>query len=391
MFKYCLTIFLSAMAIPGPHGIPVLPSPPQDGVPLAQIFDTKVTDSTVYTQQANKVYFVWGARSPRQAAGVVGAKYFPSMRNPDQERTIEWYKEHHPDWVMYQPDRTTPSYGFTYSYGGLVPLDISNPEVRSYYLHEFILPAVKQGYRMVAMDNVELNNWPKSAGHFSNGSWVQLYTAKKDDTAFHNAVIGWMRFLSDSLHPLGVGVCANIKANSASPEVVLRVMDAVDMWLDETGFTHTGKNITDAAWEKSFNLQQKISPVKACVSINQVDGMVSSAPASQLEWVVANFLLVRGPKSLLAVTGFEKKALYHRFDYRPEMNVNIGTPLSPARKDAGGAWTRTYSKGMVIVNPSSQATATLQLPKGKWKTIAGENAGSERTLAPATAVILNRE
>lgn len=391
MLRYFLTFLLSVMVTPDHNGVPVLPSPPQEGVPLAQIFDTQVTDGTVYTRQANKVYFVWGARAPQQTTGVVAAKYFPSMRNPDQKRTIEWYRENHPDWVMYREDHSTPAYGYIYSYGGLVPLDISNPAVRSYYLHEFILPAVKEGYRMVAMDNVDLSNWPGSAGHFSNGSWVQLYTGKKGDTAFHNAVIGWMQFLSDSLHPLGVGVCANIKATTASEETVLRVMNAVDMWLDETGFTHTGKNITDAAWDRGFALLQKISPVKACVSINQVAGTVPSASAQQLEWVIGNFLLARGPQSLLAVTGFEKKALYQRFDYRPEMDVNIGRPLSPARKEADGVWTRMYSKGMVIVNPSSQGTITLPLPAGKWKTITGEDAGRGQTLAPASAAVLYRQ
>ena len=112
------------------------------------------------------------------------------------------------------------------------------------------------------------------------------------------------------------------------------------MWLDETGFSHTGKNITGKAWEKSFALLQRITPSKPYVSINQVDGPVATAPAGQIEWVMGNFLLSRGPQSLLAIVGFEKKAVYHRFDYRDEMNVHIGAPAAAARQDSSGAWTR---------------------------------------------------
>ncbi|HEY4289619.1 MAG TPA: putative glycoside hydrolase [Puia sp.] len=365
-----------------------MPAIPPDGVPLAQIFDTKEMDSSEYGRYPNKVYFIWGAHAPGQPQGVTTSKYFPSMRNPDPKITIEWYKEHHPDWIMYQEDRKTPAYGYIYSYGGLVPLDISNPEVRDYYLDSFIVPAVREGYQMVAMDNVDLANWPKSAGHFSKGRWVQQYTGKKDDAAFHRSIIGWMQFLSERLHPMGVGVCANIKSTSAPPAVILEVMQHVDMWLDETGFTHKGNNVTDGAWESAFSLLQKIAPSKGYVSINQVNGPVATADPAQLEWVIGNFLLSRGPQSLLSVVGFEKKAIYHRFDHRPEMDLNIGTPVTAPQKDASGAWMRKYTGGLVLVNPSSTTTAKVLLPKGEWKTTDGHSSGREIVLPPASAAVL---
>jgi hypothetical protein len=365
------------------------PRIPSKGVPLAQIFDSKIIDADVFRQHANKVYYIWGAHSSRQPAGVIASRYFPSMRNPEKERTIEWYKENHPDWIMYQEDRVTPAYGFVYSYGGLVPLDISNPEVQQFYLDTFIMPYVRQGYRMVAMDNVELGNWPKSVGHYHKGQWEQLYTGKKDDTAFHRSIINWMQFLSSHLHPQGVRVAANIKANTASPEVIIKVMNVVDLWLDETGFTHTGKNITDKAWERSFALLQQLTPAKAYVSINQVNGAVDSADAAQIEWVTGNFLLSRGPQSMLALTAFRNnKAEYHVFNYRKELDVDIGYPLSAAQQHEFGAWKREFSKGIVIVNPSSTKTAIVSLSNGKWKKMNGSIVENQVALSPGTAVIL---
>lgn len=363
---------------------------PADGLPLAQIFDGGVPDPSVYLQHRNKVYFIWGSGSPRQPGSIVASRYFPSVRNPDRKRDTEWYKKNHPDWILYQADQTTPAYGYIYDFGGLVPLDVSNPAVRQYYLNEFILPAVQKGYRVVAMDNVDLGNWPGATGRFADGKWEQLYTGKKNDTAFQNTMIRWIQFLADQLHPLGVYVAANIKASSAPMDVVLRMMHSADIWLDENGFTHTGKNVTGKAWELQRAILERIAPSKGYISINQIQGTMALASPAQLEWVIANFLLLRGPQSLLAVTGFEKKAIYQEFHYRQELDINIGAPVEQAHT-VQHIWTRRYQKGIVYVNPSSQDTARITLPKGNWKTFNGSLKQKTLPLKPGSGIILIKE
>ncbi|MBZ4190053.1 putative glycoside hydrolase [Niabella beijingensis] len=363
---------------------------PEDGLPLAQIFDGRVPDPAVYHQHSNKVYFIWGANKPAQPGGIVTSKYFPSIRNPDRKRDIEWYQKNHPEWILYKADQATPAYGYIYDYGGLVPLDVSNPAVREYYLNEFILPAVQKGYPVVAMDNVDLGNWPGAVGRFTNGKWEQLYTGKKNDTTFQNNMIRWIQFLADRLHPLGVRVAANIKANSAAPEAVLRMMQAADIWLDENGFTHTGKNVTGGAWERQRSFLEQIAATKGYISINQLKGTLDKAAPAQLEWVIANFLLLRGPQSLLAPTGFEKKAIYQEFHYRPEVDLNIGTPTGKPHK-VQNIWIRPYQKGMVCVNPSPQDTATFTLPEGNWKTISGAVKRGTLQLEPGSGYVLIKD
>lgn len=367
-----------------------LPGIPEEGVPYAQIFDSRVKDPAVYRKQANQFFFIWGATSPQPIPGVTISKYFPSYRNPERHLDIEWYKKNHPDWVMYKEDKVTPAYGYIYDYGGLVPLDVSNPDVREFYLKEFMLPAIQQGYKVVAMDNVDLGNWPGAVGKYENGKWVPLYTGKKGDTVFYENMIGWMRYLTDQLNPLGVQVAANIKANSAPNDVVLRMVHSVNIWLDENGFTHTGKNITGNNWQRQFNYLKEIAPVKGYISINQVAGAVEQTDAAQIEWVIANFLLTRGPQSLLAITPFiDKKAIYQEFHYRPEMDVNIGSPVDKAVQQQA-AWTRQFTKGMVVVNPSATDTVRISLPKGKWKTISGLIKQNAIQLAPASGFVLTR-
>ncbi|TZF83646.1 hypothetical protein FW774_09220 [Pedobacter sp. BS3] len=392
----CLSVILIALSASAQSDSATawLSQIPYDGVPLAQAFDSRVPDPAVYRQHANKVYYIWGARSPQQPDGVMASKYFPSMRNPDRKRTIDWYKEHHPDWIMYQEDRVTPAYGFIYSWGGATPLDISNPEVREYYMNEFILPAIKAGYKMVAMDNVSLSNMPKCVGHYSGTKWVPLYSGKRDDPAFQKDLVSWIEFLRDRLHPLDVSIAANIKATTAPKEIRLRMLNAVDVWGDETGFSHGGKNLTDASWEREFSSLMEITPSKGYFGVNQVNGTVEEAPHEQIEWVIANFLLCRGPKSMLSVAGFDmsnKKAMYQQFNYRPEMDVNIGKPLEDPRKDSSDAWMRAYQKGMVLVNPSSKDTVTVKLPKGKWKTLNGDTVSGTVVLQPASGAVLTKK
>lgn len=363
---------------------------PLNGVPLAQIFDSQVKDQSSYQQNRNKIYYIWGSRSAQQPDGVTGSKYFPSIRNPDKKLDLKWYQENHPDWIMYQEDKTTPAYGYIYSYGGLVPLDVANPEVREFYLQKFILPAVKLGYKMVAMDNVDLANWPKAVGRYAGEKWIPLYTGKKDDSVFHKNMIEWMQFLKHRLNPLGVAVVANIKASSAKESVVLNMINAVDAWLDENGFVHRGMNITDKKWEEAVAIINKITPNRGYISINQIKGEnVDEWPKDQIEYAIGSFLLTRGPKSLLALAGYTDKTIYQRYLYRKEMDTDIGEPVAEPTKLTSGLWIRKFSKGMVVVNPSSKEARSFSLPKGKWKTLDDDTLTGNITIPAASAKVLS--
>lgn len=356
------------------------------GLPLAQIFDSQIRDTALYTKYRAKVLFIWGASGPSYDRRIVTSKYFPSWREPDKKRSVVWYKKFHPDWVMYKNDQVTPAYGYIYKYGGLVPLDISNPDVRQYYLDQYLKPAILCGYRAIAMDNVELGNWPGAAGIFRNNKWTKLYTGQKQDPAFAQNTISWMQFLADSLHRLGVKLAANIKVQSGARKDIMCIMHAVDFWLDETGFTHKGENLTDKEWEDHFLLVRDITSEKGYISINQVKGMLDSASSDQITWVIANFLLCKGPQSYLAITGYKDgKAVYQQFHYRKEMDLSIGTPLERAYQN-GGVWMRHYSNGTVYVNPSSENTVSVILSKS----VRNLGKGSPRLLklSPASAAII---
>lgn len=268
-----------------------LPTPRPDGVPLAQGFEHVpiVKDRSVYLAQG--VRFVWGADSPDQPAGVVASWLFPVNRSPQEAigvYNMDWYEKNHPNWIVYRNDRTSPAYSYIYPViGGLPPLNMADPAVRDFYFKEFILPCVKQGYRMLAIDNVVFSNWEGRAGHYdASGKWIQLFTGRKDnDPAYADSQIGRLLDLRRRLHPLGVGIAANIGFATAPLEVIRRAVDSCDLWADEYGVAfHAGKRVTDRIWEKKIAFLQAVLPTKAYMT---VDTLPSASPSrNDMEWIV---------------------------------------------------------------------------------------------------------
>lgn len=241
------------------------------------------------------------------------------------------------------------------------------------------------------MDNVDLGNSPKAVGHYKEGKWVQLYTGKRNDTVFQNNMIAWMQYLSEKLHPLNVKVASNIKEMSAPFDVVMKMINSVDVFIDENGFTHTGIKTSGVTWNKQHAIVQAATLNKGYVSINQVNGTVENAPQDQIEWTIANFLLSRGPQSLLAIVGFENnKAVTQEFHYRQEMDINIGEPMDKAQ-NIKKAWIRYYTKGLACVNPTKD-TIQINLPEGKkYRSLTGEEKSGKLKIDPASGYVLTNE
>ena len=379
--------------------VPLFPPCP-DGIPLARLFEKKVKDRSIY---GDNIKWVWGADSPIQPHGIVASKYFPVNRTPRENpwiHTIEWYQKNHPEWIMYEEDRKTPGYGFIYAFGGVPPLDISNPELREFFLNTFIMPKIKEGYTMIGLDNVEFANIGHRVGHFDkDGKWVAVFTGKKDDPAYAASQIGFMDYLVKKLHPLGVGVAANISFNTAPVDVIRKAVNTVDMWADEGGFFHKSAPLTDDDWAKKFAFMNEVLPKKAYVGVNKFDS--DGASPEQMEWIISNFLLVRGARSLLGLgyakfpdemrkadPSHDRGTIYGTYDNRPELKMNIGKPSAAPVKSAGQAWMRTYEHGLVYVNPSSKDSVTVPLPAGQWLRMNNETVENQLKIPPASGVVL---
>jgi hypothetical protein len=387
-----------------------LPDPPDTGLPLGQVFDHSVSDQD-RAQFPGKVYFIWGAVSPKQPAGVVASRYLPLGRDPDRSHTLDWYQKNHPDWVIYQADHTTPAWGFTYANGNCMPLDIADPEVREFYFTTYVAPAVAEGFPVVAFDNAGITNWDHRRGRYDHGKWIPLFSGERVDQAYAENVIAWLEYLRDRLHTMGAGIAANIKCYDEpvlAAAALEREVDAVDIFCDEGGFTfHRDQNLTGDLWEKKVAFLQRVAARHVYFSISsmsapkpaasagpgeataKVRGKLRDASATQVEYAIASFLLVRAKGSLLGLIGYDEHGVVVD---RPELHTDLGAPLDTAARLPSGVWCRHFERGVVFVNPSSSQTGdvAMSISEGHWKTLRSGAVGGSLVLHAGTGCVLLR-
>jgi hypothetical protein len=365
-----------------------LPSGTEHGIGRAQIFDTAIPDPSVYA--GKNVRYVWGSGQPTQPAGTQGSRYLPIVRDLNwTDRPIAWWQANHPTWVLYKADGT-PAFQ---SGGNAVPLDVDNPDVRTWYWNTHVQPAIDAGYPMIALDNVVPWNWIAAKGVYAaDGTFVDKYTGDKDDAAYSATILNWLQYLTDQLHQAGIAVAGNITPLGDTPYERAQSRAAVgivDLWLHEGGFTRArDANITDDEWAQTFQLYRDYAATKSIVDVGMATAThLADANPAQLDWILANYFLVRESDTMLALVGrFE----YGMFLDSPLLDTDLGTASGAPVHDASGAWTRAYSNGFTIVDPSSTASATVTLPAGDYVDPHGTAYSGSVTLAPNSGLVLTR-
>lgn len=378
------------------------------GVSRAVIFDGGVTDPSVYD---GRVAFSWGSRHLETPPDVLPSRYVTIDQDAGDvaagvccgsSQTLEWFQANHPDWVVYRSDRTTQA-----ANPPLAALDITNPAAREFYIQKYIDPAIADGWPVIALDHVNAMNYFGRVGHYDlNGNWVHMYGPDGpptppplngsgpglDDPTWQRDQLTWLRYLVDYLHSRGVAVAANINAprhhTAFEQASKINLIEAADIWVDEQGFiVRWGEYLVDDLWQERFDLMRRFAQEKAIVSINATQTrLLSEASRREVNYAIASYLLVREPRTMLALLGYGE---YGRFPDRAELNFDIGLATSrPARQD--GIWVRQYSRGITLVNPASSQTAVARLPFGVWQDSYGQQYSRQVDLAPASGLVLKR-
>ncbi|WP_329373499.1 putative glycoside hydrolase [Streptomyces sp. NBC_00669] len=383
-----------AAGCPAPAAGLTFPDPPDHGVAQAQVFDRSVTDPTAY---AGHVYFVWGSLVAQQPAGVVGSSYATGFRNaPQRTYTYDWFLANHPSWIEYTADRTTPAWEF----GNHVytPLDMGNPEVRQWYFTTIVDPAIAAGYRVIAVDNIGLRNDFGMSGHYDDsGTWVQQFSADPDDATFFGYVNDWLSALSRGLHARGAAGAFNITFNASLHDAsqdktaawlaaTRKAIATSDIWLNEQGFTvHRTENVTDDEWLMMYDLIREFRCKSMVIDNKLPTDTWDQASGEQRQWVVANYLLYREQPTMMVMTGLKDYAQYNDI---PELDVDLGKPVTGPIGHGTGLWLRRYQQGLTVVNPSSTVTRHLRLP-GTWADLHGVRYSGRISVPPNTGLVLS--
>jgi hypothetical protein len=345
--------------------------------------------------EKGKVDFVWGSSWPGQPPGVYNTYYYPYDREPSRGHTISWFQKNHPDWIEYHCDRKTIAYEFGQS---RAPLDITNPAVLSYMESTYLAPNLKSGsgYQGIAFDNPNFQNagsWTgQRCGHFdSSGKWVAQFNGTQDDPAYRQAIIQWAKTMQQWIHSQfpGATMGVNFSFDFLYPSDSNTLLSEMDIDSDEDGFTN-GNNAppwyyADSFWlSKMQALQNFLSAGHGLFSINQESVSFSHLTHGQVQWALANYLLIKNNASYINITGYQE---YGKLDIRPEYSAPIGYATSAMYPSQNG-YMRDFSNGKAIVNPSSSKTITISLPANTYQDLYGHIISQPFTLAPHSGIVL---
>jgi hypothetical protein len=355
-----------------------------DGIHYFQTFDDSVQD--VATEASHSV-FVWGAGQPISAyrassnPKIILSYYMPWAYDPDATHDLAYWTSLHPDWILYQCDKTTPAY-----YGSTtnMPLDISNPAVVDWQAQTIAAPASAMGYDAIAADEYQLGGWG-GCGVYQNGQWKQLYSSGTGDPQADKDAVAWAKAFGDEIHALSrpLGLIPNFQYGgmSLTDPTLLGVVANTDGILDECSFTDCGAD--DLSVQDWLDLGDFIEYVqqqgKAYMAINEA----TTVDTATVQWVLASYLMSKEHAAGVFVSGVQE---YGVDLWRSEYAAAIGTPCSPMQATQG-AYARTYQHGLAIVNPSG-AGVTFTLPSGTFNNLYGATVGATITLSAKSGIVL---
>jgi hypothetical protein len=308
----------------------------------------------------------------------------------------DWLRRN-PDWIVYRCDAKTPAYYGTS--GGNVPLDVTNPGVVDYQLSQ-VSKLFAQGANGVDFDVFGFSNLSGACGVYERGVWKPLGypptnqdNARLDDDALH-----WLRTMSQAIRSRFPDKTISLNLNLVGAGSHLaEIASSVDMIFDESGFTAYGShNLSGAAWWSEFDGLQYLNRVGKAFDLN---GIVpapddQSVSEDQINWVLANYLLVKGAHSYTYIYAgnrdgpVQSPSAYGAFYDRPQYHIPIGQPTSGAITSQGVVM-RYYSHGLAIVNPSPRETFRVSLGKAYRDTFG--HVYTAVTLAPASGIVLLAE
>lgn len=379
-------------------------SPSNDGIDLGLAFDYASHDLGAVSRNVSYIfggYFVnWNFGfypSVSQIDGDIPFDTDPYAQNIPGHNLSSWQATH-PDWIVYQCDGKTPAY---YGSGNtMVPLDFSNPAVRAWQLQQ-AAALFGVGATGIGFDDYTFANFENRCGVYRNGVWTPLgYPGSwQNNGKYTSDMMDWLRDMRAQLQqqfPTKT-LTLNLAPSVSGLGNAEGVTPYIDMNFDEAGFTsYGGGKLSGSAWQQEVDALEYLASHGKAFDVNGIVGAADDASVThdQINWVLANYLLVKGPRSYTYIYAGNNEGFtgsptgYGTFYDRPEYHVPIGHPTS-GRYQSQGVQMRNYSGGLAIVNPSGSQTYTVMLG-ATYEDVYGTPLTSV-TLPPTTGIILLSE
>jgi hypothetical protein len=325
----------------------------------------------------------WKAGNPRIVTG-----YYAPFDGDFHMNSLEWWKSHHPSWVLYKCDKTTPAWP-----SGLmnVPLDISNPATVAWQMATYGPTIEADGYTGLDVDLVDLNNADGGCGVWINGVWKPRFTGQFKDASWTAAVLDWLHYAYAYLHglprPLYLGVNNVPEARPLGDPSQIDLINHTDLIDDEQSFTMYGNGYASSAdvslivgWMKYTQGLGKAWVVDDKFNVNTLSDQ-------QLGWAISTYLLGKYHSAAL----FADHLPGYGYQYwHPQYLSEIGSPCGDAYGYAhdNGLYLRKYTAALIVSNASVNTTYKFTLPKSSYVDIFGNKITSPMSILPDDGDVL---
>jgi len=358
-----------------------LPQRPGDRVGTAQIFAYYLDDRGVLVGRRD---IIWGDEGPK-LPGIYSMKYMTVDRDLDAKHNVAWYEaQGRSDWVMRKCDGS-PATEFDDSNA---PVDITRPEIREFLYAQAVTPVVKsKRFDAMAVDNIFSTNTFGRCGNVEGGKLKRRYSGTHVDPTFANDVADWLRWLGARLHADGLCMAGNLWYEEQDIEGFRSLAKLLDIVVDEGGFTRNCKaNVVDGHWLPRMKAMRDVAREQPLIVIDYVCPSAADMTPAALDWSLANFLLLRGESTYLAIRPdkSEQGPLYDP----PQLHVVTGRPMGDFKQEQG-VFYRRFEKAIALVNPSSVLRAEFDLaPDDRWRDLRGVSYAGKVKLAPGSGLVL---
>ena len=411
-----------ATATNPPSPSPYLPDT-WGGIHAFQVFDNQGQYSIPPAQAAQdgpRYDFVWGVSTPQMVAAwrtnnpkLVASYYFPfdadtrTDKYGDLGHDLAWWLANHPDWVLYECDKTTVAY-----VGGLkddVPFDISNPAVVAYQASVLGPYAQANGYSGLGADVIALENntggehgGTQGCGIWTTDShgqplWVQKFSGAQVDPAWAAAAVQWTVTMQQDLHalspPLSLLGNLDVASHAKSDQIEQTLIGALDVVFDEAAYTRYGLGYdSDREFNRTVYWAQYAQAHGKGFVVVDVWPPKTTVTNAQLDYAIATYLMSKEQASDLFTAPFRTYGEEHWY---PQYTASVGKPCAemyggPSYEGSGQyVYYRKYTGALAIVNTSATVSYTVALPKPKYTSIIdGSTVKSPLTIGPDSGAVL---
>ncbi|MBJ7608054.1 MAG: hypothetical protein JF887_01295 [Candidatus Dormibacteraeota bacterium] len=293
-------------------------------------------------------------------------------RHPSWGVSFCYANQYHPEWFLL----TASGQRARYHDNGFYMMDMGSSSYQHAWVHNEIATVKRDGFDGVLMDDVNL-----SPGHGVSGT-----LAKYTDSQYRAAVQAFVATVGPTLKAAGLIVSANVGASNPWDGAALaeseRLARSLSIYNHEFWMRYqagTGLFTADA-WLTSIRMQEGIEATgTAWTAVMYGDALDTAA----MRYARASFLLAWNGSAASALTYRPDPDLVDPFN--ENWATSLGTPTGP-RYQQGIGWTRQFTHGQVVVNPSAGRSQTFTL--GSAHRTPDGSVVTSVTLGPGSGLVL---